>query len=321
MRLYLYIGISILAASIGMSCGKPPRPEVESPPATPVSVELAILREISQPILGQTLRNPAGLAVDFRGTVYVCDAGNNRIIRFAGDLTPQKDHGGYGNEPGKLNNPRFITVDNNLNLLVTEAGNQRVSRFDAELNYVDEIHLYDPLDPLKFGAPSGVAVSEYGEEWIADKDKNRVSIWNNVGQFDRFIGDFGYSGGALNSPEKIIAVTKDTFVVCDAGNHRLVFYDSYGNYARKIESSDLEYPMAVASDNKGRLWVIDQQTGRLSMYSENGARLFEDGPQLVGTSTGLSRPSDIVVLPGDRLLIADSGNNRLLECRIITGNP
>lgn len=304
-----------------LSCAKPPRQAVEQPPSIPTSIELAVDREIAGPVLGQPLRNPCGLAVDFRSMVYVCDAGNNRIIRFSPDLEPVKDHGGYGSQPGLFNNPRFIAVDNNLNIMVSEAGNQRVSRLDAELNYVDEIKFFDDQDPLKFGTPSGVALTSYGAAWVADKDKNRVAVWDNVGRFDRFVGDFGYSGGALSGPEKIINFAADTFIVCDAGNRRLMLYDGYGGYARRIDDPTLEYPIAVAADSKGRFWVIDRATNRVALYSTNGTRLFVAGPQLVGTSTLLNQPSDVIVLPGDRLLIADSGNNRLIECRIIFGNP
>jgi hypothetical protein len=322
MRSHSHIVITLLATLSLISCSsKMPRPVAEAVTSAPITIELAVLREIAGPILGKDLRNPTGLASDFRGTLYVCDAGNNRIIKFTGDLAPQKDRGGYGSQPGLLNNPRFIVVDNNLNILVSEAGNQRVSRFDAELNYVDEIRFYDDQDPLKFGTPGGVALTTYGELWISDKDKNRVTVWDNVGRFDRFVGDFGYSGGELSGPEKIITYEKDTFIVCDAGNHRLMVYDSYGSYARRIEDGSFEYPIATASDAKGRLWVIDQLTGRISLYSQEGRRLFVGGPQIVGSSKPLSRPSDLIVLPGDRLLIADSGNNRLVECRIIFGNP
>jgi sugar lactone lactonase YvrE len=321
MRLSFFIALLSSIVLMLASCGKPAKPATEVDASLPTSVEVAVSKEISGPVLGRSISNPTGLAVDFRGTVYACDAGNDRLIKFGPDLTPLKDHGGYGSQPGQLSKPRFITVDNNLNILVSETGNQRVSRFDAELNYVDEITFFDQQDPLKFGSPSGIAVTDYGEMWIGDKDKNRVTLWTNVGQFDRFVGDFGYSGGELSDPEKIISYQGDKFIVCDVGNRRLVFYDDYGNYDREIREQGLESPVAVASDSQGHLWVLDQSSGRLSLYAAGGTRLYVGGPLLVGTSAPLSRPSDVIVLPGDRLLIADSGNNRIVECRIIFGKP
>ena len=166
-------------------------------PELPSKLPLAVFldKEISGTILGEELREPFGLAVDHRGSLYVTDAGNNRIIRFDPDLKPRLEIGGYGRQPGLFDQPNFIVVDNNLNLLVSDAGNQRLTRYDSRLNYVDEINLVDDEALLKYGISSGMAVTDYGEVWMSDRQNNRIAVFDNAGRFDRFIGDFGYSGG------------------------------------------------------------------------------------------------------------------------------
>ena len=276
-------------------------------------------RELSGVMLSQALRNPFAVAVDMRGSVYVCDAGNNRLIKLDTDLIPIKDHGGFGSAPGLLSSPAYLSVDNGLNLWVSETGNRRLSRFDSELNFVDQLDFADDSDLLKFGTPSGVAATEYGTLWVADRDKNRIAVFNNVGKFEQFVGDFGFSGGQLSQPEKLVLFGQENYAVCDPGNGRVAMYDSYGNFMRQVADFTIKAPVACAFAGPD-LWVLDR-SGSLACFSSSGRKLFQTGPLLTGNAVALKGPSDLAVLARDRLLIADSGNDRLLLCQIVYQQP
>jgi DNA-binding beta-propeller fold protein YncE len=161
-------------------------------------------------------------------------------------------------------------------------------------------------------------VTEYGALWVADRERDRVIVLDNQGRFESFIGDFGYTGGQLSSPEKVVAMPGGAgFVVCDAGNGRLVFYDGYGNFQSELAHEKFEYPIAAAAEPAGDLWVLDGVSGRLFFVDATATVLFETGPRLPGNDRALKGPSDIVRLADGRLLISDTGNNRLLVCRVI----
>lgn len=288
--------------------------EEKSAAAPPVAI--VVLKEISGEILGDKLILPAGLASDFNGNIFVADVGNNRVIRFDHDLIPIDEIGGQGINEGLLDEPSFLHVDNGLNLIVAERGNRRLSRFDSRLNFVDVIFFDAFDDPTRFGFPSGVAVTDFGEIWVADHEKNRLVVFDNLGKFDRFAGDFGQSGGPLLRPEKIIIDDYGRILVCDAGNGRLMVYDEYGNFLHRIHVDGLEYPQAVATDGAD-LWLLDGHTGVLFYLDRGGHPLFRVGPAIAGSDKLLKQPSDIILLDDNRLLISDSGNNRLLLCRII----
>ncbi|UCD63681.1 MAG: NHL repeat-containing protein [Candidatus Zixiibacteriota bacterium] len=279
-------------------------------------VMLLVEKEISGVVLNNRLRQPRGLAVTRTDKVFLTDAGNDRLVQFSGDLTPVRDFGGFGGQAGLLDRPTFITVDNDLNLMVSDENNRRVSRYNAGLNFVDDISFYDDEDPLKFGYPSGIAVTGYGEVWVADRDRNRIAVFSNVGRFDRFLGDYGYAGGQLSTPEKICRDRSGEFVVCDAGNSRLVIYDGYGNFVGELTYDGWEYPVAAAI-GRDFIWVVDRAAGEISCLDPRDNLVLRSGPGLPGTDIALKQPSDIAVLSPEKLLIADTGNNRLLVCRIV----
>lgn len=299
-----------------LSCGSVNKQLPAELQQSSIPVAVVVENEIIGDVLGARLSQPFGLAVDTRGSLYCVDAGNNRVIQFNADLTPIREIGGYGTTQGLLNSPSFAVVDNGLNLLVTDEDNRRLARYDSHLTFAGNVEFYDSDDPLKFGFPSGVAVTEFGEIWIADQEQNRIAVFNHLGMFDRFVGDFGYSGGQLNSPEKITVSPQGRFLVCDAGNSRIVIYDEYGNHERNVSYDKFDYPIALTITKKG-ICVLDGSTGRLFFFTHRWQCMFVIGPQLPGAGSSLRKPSDIAALPDGRLVISDTGGDRLLVCRIV----
>ncbi len=309
------VAFVILVFSL-LSCRKDSKTEEVATEVSDRQVFLMIDQVISGEILNAALSEPFGLAESRDGSVFVVDRGANRVIKFNAELKPENQIGGYGLAGESFNHPTFVVIDNELNIYVSDENNRRVARFDARLNYVDDIRFADEEDPFKFGYPSGIGVTGYGEVWIADREKNKLCLFNNVGRFDRFLGDFGSPEGQLGNPEKIAADINGKFYVCDAGHQRLVVYDEFGNFVRKLNFRNVDYPIAVAIE-KDALWILDGATSRVFFSDKNGRVIQQFGPILSGDKLELNNPSDIILLRDGRLIISDSGNRRLLVCSII----
>ena len=73
--------------------------------------------------------NPVGVAVDSVGNVYVVDAGNDRVEKFASTGTFILTWGSYGSGNGLFNNPLSAAVDSGGTVYVVDAGNDRVELF------------------------------------------------------------------------------------------------------------------------------------------------------------------------------------------------
>jgi len=315
-RPFFYI-LSVTLLSLAAAGTTSARKKDKIPQRRPV--HLVVEKVLKGKVEGLNLTEPRGLAVDRNFKIVVCDGGNNRLVMLDSTLSPVRDRGGYGSHAALMIDPEWVQIDNDLTILVSDPGNRRIARFDQHFNFVDEIKFDDDEDQLKFGRASGMAVTNYGETWIGDSERNRIAVFDNVGQFDRFVGDFGYSGGQLRYPEKIVIDPDDNFVVCDAGNERIITYDAYGNFENDYDVPEIDYPIAVALMGD-YTWVLGNKHGKVACVDSNRDLVALIGPTIPGYDVPLKNPFDLILLGNDRLVISDSGNNALLLCRIIFEN-
>jgi DNA-binding beta-propeller fold protein YncE len=312
-RIALVLGcVTLLGGCVNKS-----RLEREEPRPVGTPVGLLLEKEISGRILGKDLSEPFSLAVDPRGSIFLVDAGNDRVVRFDRELTPQRDIGGRGTREGLFDDPQHLTVDQNLTLWLVDQGNLRLCRYSERLMFLDVIDLRNDAEPLQIRHPSGIAVTDFGEAWVTDRDNNRVVLLDNLGRFRETVGGFGFPGGQMREPAKIITDRDNNMYVCDAGNGRVVIYDESGGFIREIAGEGLISPQAAAFDPSGYLWVLDGQTGRIHQVLGGDDMAEGIGPIIGGELLPLNNPRDIAFMSDHRILIADTGNDRLLLCRIL----
>ncbi len=132
--------------------------------------------------------NPAGVAVDFSGNVYVADY-NNHLIR---KISPQGEVStlagtagvaGADNGTGttaKFSNPRGVAVDGNGNVYVADASNHRIRKI-TPVGVVSTVagtgevgHDNGNGGLAKFYTPTGVAVAGNGVLYVADYNNQLI---------------------------------------------------------------------------------------------------------------------------------------------------
>jgi len=108
----------------------------------------------------EEMRSPKGVACDPYGNVFICDAGNNRIVRL---FNPKKKvqfvkHLGVG----KLNGPSHIALDGSGGLYVSDTKNHRILVMNREGKILREI---TGGKGWQVRYPLGLGVNHRSEKW------------------------------------------------------------------------------------------------------------------------------------------------------------
>ena len=173
---------------------------------------------------------------------------------------------------------------------------------------------YDPDTLLD---PQGVAAAPNGRFFVADRGHDRVVLIDSLGQIERAIG--GRPGDApnqLRAPSDVaVDLARDRLYVADSGNRRISVFRLDGTPIERWNSGgpNLGFvPRAVAVvPSSGHVYVLSRLPwGVLDRFDASGQWL--DNWANVGRGPGeFQNPEDLAVFSDGRVVVADTGNERL----------
>jgi len=262
---------------------------------------------------GAALNSPAGVKVDSAGNVYIADTANYRvrkvtsgniIITIAGNgLLGSAGDGGQATT-ASISDTTDVALDTAGNLYIADASNRRVRKLTpagiistfAGTGVQGYSGDGGPATSAMLGRPIALAIDGSGNLYIADsgnQDVRRVNLSSGV-------------------------------ITTYAGNGTAAFGGDGGPAAR----ASLMFPLGVAADNAGNLYIADAGNNVIRKVNTLGiittvagiggqAGFSGDG----GTAAGalLNIPSGIGVDGAGNLFIGDSGNNRVRRVDATTG--
>jgi streptogramin lyase len=218
---------------------------------------------------------PTAIAVDRDGNLLVTDANNARVQKFSPEGQFISKFGAPGTGDGQLASPEGIATDLLGNIWVADSGNGRIQGFDQEGAFLEVIGSKGS-GPGQLGRPVSLDVDDEGRIWVADWDNHRVSVFDGDGTF---VGDFGSQGsgtGQFQRPSAIEIDAHDNVWVADQGNGRIQRFDLEAEYHGQFGTSGSgegqfsfttsHYPLGLASDETGRIWVPDSGSARIQQW-------------------------------------------------------
>jgi predicted membrane-bound mannosyltransferase/DNA-binding beta-propeller fold protein YncE len=265
------------------------------------------------------LNEPADIAVDAQGNIYVADQLNNRIQKYDANGVYQSVAGGITSDI-RFDKPWSVAVASDGSVFVANTWNHQIVKLDSQLQQVDawgepcvdanalasgtcgEFELYGPRD---------ITVAPNGNLLVADTGNNRIVEYTQDGDFVRTFGKKGKSGGPLelDEPVSVHANSAGDIFVADYWNSRIVVLDSSLNLKREIR---IDSWGSTAVNERAYLWVLDDgrilatdpTTGRVLAFLPDGTpsgtyEVPKEGRQPVARPIGIT--SD-----GTSLLVADS---------------
>jgi len=215
------------------------------------------------------LDQPADVAIDGDGNLWIADFANDRVIRFASPATlpagsfAQQVLGqgtfttsGTSNAANGMSGPQGVAVDDMGRLWVADSGNSRVLRFDGAAGSGDGDNADGVLGKSGFGPVGGGAESA------------------------RMVTPRGIAAEMINGIVRLW--------VADSGNHRVIWFDDAGAKANGDEAdgvlgqrdlfadsmgtsrTTMNTPTHVAAGTSGRLWVCDAGNHRVLRFNPGG---------------------------------------------------
>lgn len=232
---------------------------------------------------------PMGIGIDPRGSVYVADQGNERLVRMWGDGTYLSELGGPDGIGGaQLNGVAAVAVAPiTARAYVADAGHNRV---------------------LVYG-PDGTVIARWG-----------------AGGGD---GTASNASGAFNHPSGIavssVAPGEEVIYVADKGNDRIVKLDANGNVLREwgsrgVADGRFHAPAGVAIDGAGNVYALDGENNRVQEFDASGHFLAKWGLRGIGLGD-FSQPSAIAIDCAGSVYVADTNNNRVERFNPVSPAP
>ncbi len=234
---------------------------------------------------------PAGLALDAAGNVYVADFGNHAIRRitpggvvttFAGTLRSSGSADGDGLTLARFQSPFGVACDTNGNVYVADSYNQTIRKITASSvvsTYAGSAGLTGTTDAATAGAarffyPFGVAVDAAGKVYVADYASHLIRRIETTGVVKTVAGTPSAGGGddGLASAARF-RNPQGLAVSADGGT--LYVSDTENNAVRLL------YP-ALAPEISSPLTAVGNVGVSFSNYTIAGSRF----PYLFG-ATGL----------------------------------
>ncbi len=271
------------------------------------------------PAVKAQFNNPTGVAVDFKGNVFVADTGNSliRIITpdgninlYAGNVNFGQPTSGWTGDFGpaigaQLQLPVGIAVDSSGDLFIADSANNAIREVTTD-GTIKTIAGLGPLAPgfsgdtaaavaANLNGPLDVAVDSNNNVYIADTNNANVRKITTDGNINTIAGSTAIKSGA---------VTLAFGFAGDGGGATL---------------AELAGPAGVAVDSSGNLYIATYADNRIrkvdtknniSTFAGNSGYGFagDGGP---ATSAQLSAPRGIAVDSGGNVYLADRWNNRI----------
>lgn len=170
-------------------------------------------------------------------------------------------------------------------------------------------HLEIPPEYALSG-PLAVGVGEDGRIYVADSGNSLIKVFDAEGRYLLSFGKSGHGDGEMEYPSGL-RVKNGRVYVADFRNSRVVVFSTEGRFLTNLtrgQGAEPLTPLAVDVDDIGNLYLADR-SHRVIILDREGkfVRAFGRG----GSEDGqISYPNGILVR-GDRIYVADSGNGRI----------
>lgn len=304
-----------------------------------------------------SFNNPASVAVDTSGSLYVADTKNHKIRKItpAGVVTTVAGSGSYGGADGtgtaaSFFNPGSICVDGAGIVYVAERDIPKIRKITPSgvVTTLAGSGLTGNLDGIgtaaRFSSSCSVAVDPSGTVYVADHYNFKIRKITSAGVVSTLAGsgnpgsnDGTATAASFSDPTAVAVDAAGTVYVFDRFRIRkitpagvvttLAGSDSAGSDDGIGPSATFSSPAGLAVDGSGSVYVSDSRYNKIRKITETGVVTTLAGTEAVGSTDGRGQtarfrtPSGIAVDAFGVLYVADTENNTIRKGSLAGGFP
>jgi DNA-binding beta-propeller fold protein YncE len=237
-------------------------------------------------------------------------ANRRSLLPVADDEVRYVEAGRYPGRSGDTvlyRQPVSLLANDDGSVWIVAYGSNELVRVDV--NGIVRDRVRGPING--FDRPYDLARGKGGRMYLSEYRGGRISVLNERGEWQAYIGSRGRGDGMFVGPQNIAVDEEGYLYVVDYGNRRISKFDPDGVFilsfgAKSGEFSGFLSPTGIAV-REGRVYVADNAARRICTFDGNG------GYQGILLSEGLRGPESLRFLSDGRLLAADTNRVLLID--------
>ena len=262
------------------------------------------------PADGPRIPAPRALYADANDIVYALDDAG-RVLLYEPDGTLLNSWRMPAHENGR---PEGVVKLLDGRIAVADTHYHRVVFFHED-GTVESMLGEKGIDAGQFVYPVAIAQDPSGFIYVGEYgDRQRIQKFEPDGTFVTQFGEHGTGPGQFQRPSGIVW-SNNTIYAVDAFNNRIQVFSDSGSFQKIIKLADnlepFEFPYDIRGTSDGRLFVIENKSARVTVLKEDGTFIGRFGHPGRGDGQFFN-PWGLTVLSDGRILVADTGNHRIV---------
>jgi DNA-binding beta-propeller fold protein YncE len=217
------------------------------------------------------VKSSHGIRIDSDGNIWLVDVAGHKVLKMSPSGHVLMVLGGVGGATGEANAKYAFNRPTNVNFaqdgsfFVTDGyGNSRVVKYTKDGEYITQWGSKGTGDN-QFNIVHDIAIDNAGKLYIADRENDRIQIFDQSGKLLGKWPDLGAAWGLVYSPRE------NGFFLSDGVNDQIIKLDNNGKVLGKIGShgkgpGQLHYPHSLAIDSSGALYVAEILNWRVQKF-------------------------------------------------------
>ena len=261
---------------------------------------------------GAGIKNPEGVACNDASALIVGDTRNGRLLRYTVENGTVKPAGEI--RAPQLSYPIRVQMNSKGDIFALDGKQRRIARFGAGGQFKDYVTPEGAPASTTF-IPRSFKVDGKGNIYLLDIFSGRVLVLDSSGKYQRevpFPQQYGgFSDLAVDGNGTVYLIDSVEGKVFSAQRNATAITPLSGSL-----KEDLNFPVGIASDSRGWLFLSDQNGSGIVILGPDGS--FRGRQSDFGWKDGLLRyPSALAVSEGGNLFIADRQNSRVQVFTIV----